>query len=205
MEPDRTDRRLVLRLRAGDAGALEVVMRLYWSLVVRYAASLGVDSDTAEDVAQQTFVRLWERRLALRLEGSLRGLLYRIARNLCFDDCRKRKAHDRAARRSEDTSKHSTPHDELIRGELRTIIESAVNALPKRRREVFILVRYHGLSHSEVAKVLDLAPQTVANHLGMALADLRVTLAPYLPDYFLSSEAAMEHFGSLAAAGGNSR
>jgi DNA-directed RNA polymerase specialized sigma24 family protein len=58
---------------------------------------------------------------------------------------------------------------------------------------VFVLVRYHGLSHREVGEALDLAPQTVANHLGLALADLRVTLAPYLPDYFLTSETADQH------------
>jgi RNA polymerase sigma factor (sigma-70 family) len=80
-------------------------------------------------------------------------------------------------------------HDRLVGGELRAIISRAIDALPKRRREVFVLVRYYGLTHREAAKVLDLAPQTVANHLGMALADLRLSLVRYLPDYYRSSEA----------------
>ena len=187
MEPDRTDCKLVLRLRNGDANALDAVLKLHWAPVLHYVSALGVDSDTAEDVAQQAFVRLWERREILRLEGSLRGLLCRIARNLCFDHARRAKARDGAAKRSLETQKPaSTPHDRLIGAELRVIIERAINALPKRRREVFLLVRYHGLSHRETAKVLDLAPQTVANHLGLALADLRISLARYLPDYYPS-------------------
>jgi RNA polymerase sigma-70 factor (ECF subfamily) len=202
MEPDRTDCNLVLRLRNGDAGALSVVMQLHWTQLVNYVAALGVDRDTAEDVGQQAFVRLWERRDVLSIEGSLRGLLYRIARNLCFDVSRQRKARDRAAKRSVDASSSPTPHDRLVGGELRAIIEAAVNALPKRRREVFVLVRYHGLTHREVAETLELAPQTVANHLGMALADLRVSLAPYLPDYFCSSAAADERFQLHRAVGG---
>jgi RNA polymerase sigma-70 factor (ECF subfamily) len=194
MEPDRTDCKLVLRLRNGDADALDVVLKLHWATLLDYLTALGVCSDTAEDVAQQTFVRLWERRETLRLEGSLRGLLCRIARNLCFDLMRRRKSRDRAAFRSVETlTPASTPHDSLVGGELREILEAAVNALPKRRREVFVLVRIHGLSHRETAKVLDLAPQTVANHLGLALADLRISLARYLPDYYRSSENVKEY------------
>ena len=189
MEPDRTDCKLVLRLRNCDADALDVVLKLHWAQLLTYLAALGLDRDTAEDVAQQTFVRLWERRDVLRLEGSLRGLLCRIARNLCFDIGRRRKAQEHAARQSAyDLPVRETPHDHLISGELRRIIEEAINALPKRRREVFVLVRYHGLSHRETARILDLAPQTVANHLGMALADLRISLARYLPDYYQSSD-----------------
>ena len=197
MERDQTDQDLVLRLRNGDADALETALREHWNHVVNYVSSLGVDRDTAEDVAQQAFVKLWERREALNSEGSLRGLLCRIARNSCFDILRRLKASDRAAFHIAESFNGSTPHDDAVRGELMSIIESAVNALPLRRREVFVLIRYHGLSHREVAKVLDLAPQTVANHLGMALADLRISLAPYLPDYFLSSEVAREHLGSV--------
>jgi RNA polymerase sigma-70 factor (ECF subfamily) len=189
MEPDRTDCKLVLRLRNGDADALDVVLKLHWAHLLTYLAALGLDRDTAEDVAQQTFVRVWERREVLRLEGSLRGLLCRVARNLCFDIGRRRKARDRAVRRSADESPvRETPHDQLISSELGRILQAAINALPKRRREVFVLVRYHGLSHRETARILDLAPQTVANHLGMALADLRVSLARYLPDYYQGSD-----------------
>lgn len=188
MEPDRTDCKLVLRLRNGDAGALDAILRLFWHQLVDYASALGVDRDTAQDVAQQVLVRLWERREVLRLEGSLRGLLYRMARNLCVDLSRQRKARERVARRSADPLHVNAPHDRIVGAELGAIIARAVNALPKRRREVFVLIRYHGLTHRETAKVLDLAPQTVANHLGMALTDLRKTLARYLPDYHHSSD-----------------
>jgi RNA polymerase sigma-70 factor (ECF subfamily) len=71
-----------------------------------------------------------------------------------------------------------SPDDDLENIELRALIVEAVDSLPSRRRQVFILVRHSGLSYREAAAVLDLSTQTVANHLSLALADLRESLAP---------------------------
>ena len=60
METDLTDHEILLRLRRGDASALDAILNANWSQLVRYVSSMGVDSDTAEDIAQQAFVRLWE-------------------------------------------------------------------------------------------------------------------------------------------------
>jgi RNA polymerase sigma-70 factor (ECF subfamily) len=65
--------------------------------------------------------------------------------------------------------------------ELKRLAAAAVAGLPPKRREVFRLVREEGLSYKEVAEALGLSPQTVANHMSLALADLRATLRPYLP------------------------
>jgi RNA polymerase sigma factor (sigma-70 family) len=71
-------------------------------------------------------------------------------------------------------------HDsDLENFEFRALIVMAVDSLPLRRRQVFTLVRHYGLSYRETAAVLDLSPQTVANHLSLALADLRESLAPH--------------------------
>jgi RNA polymerase sigma-70 factor (ECF subfamily) len=81
----------------------------------------------------------------------------------------------------------STAAEHVEHEELGRIIARAVDALPPRRRDVFVLVRYHGLSYREAAQVLDLAPQTVANHLSMALANLRDSLAPYFYSHIATS------------------
>ena len=172
------DPELLDRVCRGDKNAFEDVVDTYWGSLVEYVALLGADCDTAEDVTQQVFMRLWERRGYLKIDGSLRGLIYKIARNLYFDLCRRRSARRRAAMRaSEEIPAYELPIDQPLRDEIREAIVIAVNSLPKRRREVFVLVRHHGLSHNEVSEALNLAPQTVANHLSLALANLRETLA----------------------------
>jgi RNA polymerase sigma-70 factor (ECF subfamily) len=183
MSPSHPDLDLLKRIQKGDAKALGIILERYWAPVVRYAAAILGCPDAAEDVAQDTFVRLWERRDAWTMDGSVRALLYRIARNLGLDERRRRSARQRADEGTAFPVSVRTP-DELIEDdEIRTAIGRAVDMLPERRREVFILVRHHGLSYREAAGVLDLAPQTVANHLTMAVSDLRKALAPFFYDH----------------------
>jgi len=179
---DDSDLALLSRIRQGDTGALGIILERHWPAVVRYALTILDSRDAAEDVAQETFVRLWERREAWRLEGSVRALLLRVTRNLSLDELRRRSARQRTARSAPRTPLRLLPDEELESREMRSIITRAVDSLPQRRREVFILVHHYGLSYRETASVLELAPQTVANHLTLALADLRKQLVPYLYD-----------------------
>jgi len=173
-----SDLDLLQRIRSGDAAALAAVLDRCWMPLVRYATSIVGEDGAAEDIAQECMVRLWERRETWVLEGSVRGLLFRMARNLALDELRRAGAAERAGRAAPEPPPARLPSEEAEGAELRAALAAAVAALPPRRREVFLLVRHRGLSHQEVAQVLDLAPQTVANHLGLALADLRRALAP---------------------------
>jgi len=178
MNGDASDLELLEGTRAGDPAALRAILDRFWSPVVRYAAMLLEDDDAAQDAAQECFVRLWEHRESWVLEGSLRALLFRIVRNLAFDERRRARARARAARAAPEGPPPRTPEQDAESAALRVLLERAMRALPERRREVFVLVRCHGLSHREVAKLLGLSPQTVANHLSLALSDLRDALAP---------------------------
>lgn len=177
------DRALLLRIRAGDSSALDGLVDRYWTPLVSYAARLLGSWDAAEDVAQGTFVRIWERRHDWESDGSVSALLYRITRNQGLDEIKRReraaarsRARDQAARRV------ATPSEQLEVAELEAAFEATLAALAERRREVFILARAHGLSYREIAEVMGIAPQTVANHLSAALAELRQALEPFLED-----------------------
>jgi RNA polymerase sigma-70 factor (ECF subfamily) len=170
---------LLSRIQEGDSGALEILLERYWAPVVRYVATILGSRDAAEDVAQDTFVRLWERREAWKLEGSVRALLFRVARNLSLDELRRRSARERTLRAIPIAPPLRSAAKDLEDFELRAVVVKAVESLPPRRRQVFILIRHYGLSYRETADVLDLSPQTVANHLSLALADLRESLAPH--------------------------
>jgi RNA polymerase sigma-70 factor (ECF subfamily) len=164
----------------GDESGLAALLERHWHSLVKYSFSILDDSDAAEDVAEEVFVRLWEHREKLGLEGSVLGLLFRMARNLSLDEHRHVEAHQRAARQAPEPMAVPTPAEYVEGAEFQSAVTAAVANLPERRREVFELVRQHGLSYRETADALGLAPQTVANHFTMALSDLREALGPLL-------------------------
>ncbi len=166
-----------------DAAALDDLLRRFWHPLVAYVARLLGETEAAEDVVQRAFVRLWERGHALPAGDEVRPFLYRMVRNLASNEWRRRQKQ--RSWLDEESLLHSTsvmPSQGPEEDELAAALTAAVERLPARRREVFVLSRYHSLSNAQIAEVLSIAPQTVANQLVSALRELRVMLGPYLDE-----------------------
>lgn len=176
-----SDAVLLAGLRAGDEAALEALLARYWSPVSLFALRMTGSRDAAEDVAQAVFCRLWERRASWRAQGSVRGLLFRLARNIAVSAHRTDRARERADRGFADARVYSIPASlDAERAQLQAALERAIAALPARRREVFLLRMVDDLSYDEIAEVMHTSKQTVANQLSRALAALRPTLGHLL-------------------------
>ena len=173
------DRTLIQRLQAGDEQAMSALRAQHWTPVVRYAFGLLGSWDKAEDVAQDAFVRLWARRRKLS-SGSPGALVHRIARNAALDVLKS--PRHAAPREDPDLLAGAlAPDRDVELSELKQAVAKAVRALPPRRREIFRLVRESGFTYEEIAEIMDISRQTVANHMSLALSDLRVMLRPFLP------------------------
>jgi RNA polymerase sigma-70 factor, ECF subfamily len=173
---------LMQRVQAGEPAALDEVLKSYWPLLVAYADRFLHDPDAAEDLVQEVFLRFWERRGEWTASERLSSFLYRITRNLALNECRRLRIRLRwlERRRRDETPRVITPIHDLEFTELGIAVEKAIEALPPRRREVFVLARLHDLSYSEIAEVMGISPQTVANQMSAALADLRQSLKPFV-------------------------
>jgi RNA polymerase sigma-70 factor (ECF subfamily) len=180
-EDHGADPALIRGLRSDDPEALQQVLDRYWDPLVAFARRMVGDGGDPEDQAQEALARLWAKRHVLREEGSLKALLYTIVRNICLDELRKKARRDQLDAKSFFPTRVRTPWEDVHGAELQRAAAVAVAHLPTRRREVFRLVREEGLSYQEAAGVLELSPQTVANHMSLALADLRTALKPFLP------------------------
>ncbi len=178
--PPGEERELVARLRRGDESALDGILSAYWHGLVAFAFRILSDHDRAKDVVQESFIRLWERRSEWERTDTLRPILYRIVRNLALNEQRRlsvaRKWAHRLRRPRRDPS--PSPLAELEAGDLRAFVRRAIDSLPERRREIFLLVRYHQHSYREASVVLGVSPQTIANQMTLAMKDLRVLLEP---------------------------
>jgi len=182
LDAARTDAERVARFRAGEAAAFEELLAGLWDPVVAYVERLVGDRDTARDIGQETFLRLWAKRHEWTQAGTIRAFLYRTARNLAIDEHRQAYArkHGVVARHARETAPPPTPARELEINDLQLALEAAVKALPPQRREVFTLYHLHNLSYRQIAEVMGIKPQVVANYMSAALAELRVTLRPIL-------------------------
>lgn len=170
------------RLAAGDESALALLMDRYWERLVAYTARMLGSHDAADDVVQSAFMRLWQRRHVRVADGSIAAYLYRMVRNRAIDEQRRARIRREYASERGDSGARvvATPLEEAQAEELKRKIEHALASLPKRRREVLELARFHGLTYREIGKVMGISPQTVANQMSSALSQLRVELAPYL-------------------------
>lgn len=177
------DEALLERMIAGDAGAFAILLDQYWRPLVLYCRRIVGEQAGAEDVAQDAFVRLWENRDKWKPRSSPRALLYVIARNNALNQrksasARLRRLVHRAA--STPPRQVTTPAERSEASELRAAIERAIAHLPRRQQEVITLSRFDGFTREEIAAITGLSPQTVANYLVAALAELRTKLAAFL-------------------------
>jgi RNA polymerase sigma-70 factor, ECF subfamily len=179
-----TDSILMERVREEDQRAFKLLVERYMHPLALYAAGLVEGLDAADDVVQMTFIRLWQHRRDWTGSGSVKSYLFKIARNLALNARRDRGADLRRQEGFRQTMAGSpgppTPADNFAATILRREVEAAIDTLPERRREVFVLMRFHGLSQREVAEVLGISPQTVANQMHAALEELRVALRHHL-------------------------
>ena len=177
-----SDDELLSRLRSDDARALELALARYWTLVVDYIERLTRSRDAAEDIAQRAFCQLWDRRAQWGAAGSLRALLCRIARNYAVSEHRRHLADERSAATFLELHAGSPAalQDAFDDARLRTLIDREIAKLPARRREILVLRCYHDLSYREIADIMNIAEQTVANQLSKGLATLRVSFGDKL-------------------------
>lgn len=174
------DGELIAGIRSGDTNALKQLVDAYWDTLVQFAGRvLGGQADP-QDVVQEAFIRIWTYRERWGADGSVRSLLYTVTRNAALDELRKQARGERAAQATKSPVPPAAPSDDAQAAQLREAASEAVEALPPKRREVFRLAREEGLTYSEIATVVGISAQTVANHMSLALADLRTALAPYL-------------------------
>lgn len=170
------DETLVARIRDGDAVAMDAMFTTYYAELVSFAASYTKAREAAEDVVQDVFVRVWERRTEWVVRGSVAQYLYGAVRNRALNAM----AHERVVTRQMDQAARDRVGEgaanagvaELEREELVALVTRVVDTLPPRCRDVFVLSRYRRLTQREIAATLGITVNTVNVQLGRALRAL---------------------------------
>ena len=172
--------RLVVRLKAGDSAAFEAVYEAFRARLFSFLVRLSRRRDVAEDLLEETFLRLVARARDLRSDTSLAAWLFTVARNLHASWCRHRALHDERISELVPSwpapARGETPFEATARSETEWCLETALARLALRDREVILLVAVEGLTPSEAAGALGLAPEALRKRLQRARERLAAEL-----------------------------
>lgn len=177
-----TDQELVLEARSGEAAAFDVLVHRYAPAVYRFVFRLVHDAPTAEDVAQETFLKVWKNLKRFDVEKPFKAWMFRIARNTAFDWLKKKRAfafselegEDGETAGFEEVADESPLPDELVLSrELQDELAAALDRLAPKARSIVLLHEVEDLTFQEIADACDEPLNTVKSRYRRALAELR--------------------------------
>lgn len=191
------DERLIALVKKGDKDAFDTLFERYKTKVFSFILRYVGDNATAEDVFQNTFIRLYTKAGYYSHESRFSTWLYTIAANLCKDELKKRSIRKhiplQGTAKGDDASVSKAPQDILQSGyanpheiaslkERSGAVAKAIDALPEDLRIVISLHCLHSLKYHEVADILGIPTGTVQSRMHTALLRLRESLGKLLPD-----------------------
>jgi RNA polymerase sigma-70 factor (ECF subfamily) len=167
---------LVGRVAAGEAQAFRTLVDRHLSTVLAIARRMLRDDAEAEDVAQETMLRLWRNAAKLELgEGGVRPWLRRVAANLCIDRVRASRNTSLGDELPEE-AEPASQMKELAERELGRRVDAALKALPERQRLALTLFHYEGMSQVEVGASMGISDEAVESLLARARRALKAAL-----------------------------
>ena len=179
--PEPSDEELMTRVRRGDDLALNSLMDRWQKPVLSFAIRYTKNASDAADLAQETFVRIYLQRAKYQSKGKFSTWMFTIAANLCRNHARWKSRHPSIAGLEEaSTPEAPDPHDgpdtAAIRDDEGENIRKAVQDLPHDLRTAILLFEFEGLSHNEIATILECSPKAVETRLYRARQTLREKL-----------------------------
>ena len=195
IKTDDTDHQLISRFKEGSSEAMEKIVERYQESIFNFGLRMCGHMQDAEDIMQDTFLNAFNGLHSFREETKLKNWLFRIAAHACQRKRRKKKFQpDRelslesflpkegTEARFEIPDPSSDPAQDLMRSELKQVIEEAVYSLPPKYKLVFNLRDMEGFSTEETAEILEISVQSVKTRLHRARLYLREKISNHYKD-----------------------
>jgi len=181
IDPDKINR-LILGIQKDDSESFESLYDIYHKQVYSFALSLLNSTSDAEEIVQNVFLALWIQRNSLNISTSFASYLFSIVRYKVYDFIHHKINHEAYVKYTFDHNNEYSfvTEDEISFRELEKSFGDAIQKLPERRREIFILSRIDKLSYKEISEKLGISENTVDTQIRHALNFLRQQLGDYL-------------------------
>jgi RNA polymerase sigma-70 factor (ECF subfamily) len=183
---DQADEKLLTLLKDGHEEAFDCLYYRYRNKLFSIAYNRLKSKEIAEELVQDVFADIWQKRSSLHLRNNLSSYLCTAIKYAVLDHIRAQKTKDKYVAEMLKSSENASPSLEqnLYVDELDYHLNKSIDALPEKCREVFTLSRYENYSVREIAEKLDISPETAKYHIAHALKKLRVNLK-HIYNFFL--------------------
>jgi len=172
----------------GVEDLFEQVFKSHFKSLHSYACTIMRDPMPAEEIVQNIFLKLWEKKEEITIKENISVYLYRAVHNESLNYLRHRKvrsAYQSYAMRQHKQTEQEKPAEKVVMKELEKKLEVALQELPEQCRTIFQLSRFEDLKYREIADRLGLSVKTIENQMGKALKLLRLKLVDFLPTILL--------------------
>ena len=171
----------------GDKEAFRFFFEKYYPDLCNLVNLYLHDSVMTEEIVQDIFIYLWEKKEKIKIESSVKSYLLKASKNKSINFIRNEKSKLSIHNKLADLDKTVTdmPDSVMDANQLREVINAAIDSLPDRCREVYILGKEKNMSYKEISEELGISVKTVEVHMGKALKKLREQLRPYYNDIFI--------------------
>jgi RNA polymerase sigma-70 factor (ECF subfamily) len=183
---------LLARLKDGNPAAFEALYEMYFKRVASYACRFLKDTETAYEITQEVFLKIWEKKETLVVESPFIRISLAIARNLCIDYLRKQASRKKYETREARQDRYLTlgaltdpVSEKLILNDIESIVETSFESLPEVNKIIYKMNREEGLTYSKIADKLDVSVKTVEYRMMQTLRILRVRLKDFLVFFLL--------------------
>lgn len=172
---------IILQLRNGNQEAFKTIYLHYYNSVKNFLYSLLQSKDESEEMTQDVFMMLWEKRETIDPSKNIKSLVYTIARNAAMNFFDHQKVIDRFSRTVlPDELDNNTSEEILIAQETELIIKLVIANMPEKRRTVFEMSYYKNMDNETIASTMGISKFNVANHLAHARRDIKKAISLFL-------------------------
>jgi len=177
---ERNDEVLWIAYREGDETAFSTLLRRYKNPLFGYLMRMVKNRAVAEDLFQETFLRVHRKAHTFREGARFKGWLYTLATRICIDHLRRTKIRPALLQAEEEMPERvdtkPDPLEQTAQSELRTMVQDSIATLPPKQRAVLVLAYYEGYTYLEVAQMMNCSLSSVKTHMSRALKKLSVLL-----------------------------
>lgn len=172
---DINDKKLIIGLKEGKRNSYKTLFMKYYAPFVRFVEKIIADRQSAEDIIQDVFTRIYLNRDSLDENLCLENYIFVLARNSALNYL---KSHNKVllVEYDDDMVSSVRSDSDTIANELADNIKDEIHSMPEKRRKVFLLSRKNNLSNKEIARNMNISEKTVERHITLALSELRKNL-----------------------------